>query len=85
VSETWFRAVTDTAVLLELASDDRLDPDLAVQHLERLAQLLQGLDPEERSAFIEFVAREAEREANAERSRVLHRLPDALGLRRSTE
>jgi hypothetical protein len=81
VSEAWFRAVTDTVVLLELAPDDRVDPDLAVSHLERLAHLLQGLDPEERSAFVQFVRREAEREGDGERGRVLRQLPEALGLR----
>jgi hypothetical protein len=85
VSETWFRAVIETVVVLELAPDDRLDPDLAVNHLEALARLLQGLEPEERSAFLTFVRSQAEREEDAKRARVLSELPHALGLQNTAE
>jgi hypothetical protein len=74
------QAVAEVVVFLELAPDERLDPDLAVEQLEQLAVLLQQLDDDERRSFIEFVQRQAERETSDDRRRVLLELPEALGL-----
>lgn len=54
--------VVNHAVLFELASDDVLNPDVALSHLESMVHSLRGLSPAERAAFVQYVR---EREAVA--------------------
>ncbi len=75
-----FRAIVDAAAVFELTDDERLDPDLGVAALESMSAALQGLEPDLRRQFCDFVASEADAESDPERAEFLAELVDNLGL-----
>ncbi|HEX8281835.1 MAG TPA: hypothetical protein VF588_00535 [Pyrinomonadaceae bacterium] len=59
MNRTLMRAVLDAAAFLELADDETLDPDTAVEQMEQLAATLAELTPEERAELLSFAAESA--------------------------
>ncbi len=73
------RAIVELAIFLEFSADDVLDPDAAVQGLERLASTLQMMDLESRSSLcVQFVS--IAMEYSGEQARFAEGLGEALGL-----
>ena len=62
--EALVRIVADAFLFFEKSSDEDLDPDVAVQHLEVIAYYLRRLSPEDRREVIDLV-RKIEAEAPA--------------------
>jgi hypothetical protein len=69
------------AIFLELADDEVLDPDTAVQQLEDLAFLLQKLGTDERRQFVQALKELGTSDEWSPRQReVLEQLPEAAGI-----
>ena len=65
---------------METISDDDLQPDIAVEHLELIAFELQQLAPEDRKRFLQHLADEADATEDAEWAEFLRGFGDACGL-----
>jgi hypothetical protein len=81
MNEVLMRVVVQAAAFFELCDEDVLDLDAAVKELESISTELQQLNPADKSAFIAFTQREAERVPNPEYRSFLLEFADAMGLR----
>jgi hypothetical protein len=80
VNEVLMRIILRLAALLELSDPPDVDPDMAVRQLEEVAALLQGLDQDEREAFVAFTGKEANAVADPEYRDFLLGFPANVGL-----
>lgn len=83
MNRTLMRALLDAATFFELADDETLDPDSAVEQMEQMAVTLVGLSPDERAGLLRFaaeVAEEARRAGDEERAEFLENFGESFGL-----
>jgi hypothetical protein len=83
MNRTLMRAVLDAAAFLELADDETVDPDAAVEQMEQMAATLAGLSPEDRAELLGFAAESAEearRAGDEERAEFLEGFGAGFGL-----
>ncbi len=79
-SEELARLVVRAAMFFELADDDTVDPDAAVDWLESIASSLEQLSPADRDWLLGRVGDWATEEKQPENRRFLEAFPDAFGL-----
>lgn len=80
--EPLMEAIVQTVLFLELSGSETVDEDAAVGLMERLAALLQQLDPAEKQRFVEYTLRRAQgvaTESTRERE-CMRAMPGNLGL-----
>ena len=79
-----FKTIVEIAVFLELSDDSVLNPDVAVEEMERIAATLQDLDTDLQNQFIEYVdgVVKSDKRIGADQTRIefLESLPDGFGL-----
>jgi hypothetical protein len=83
MNRTLMRAVLDAAAFLELADDEILDPDAAVEQMEQMAVTLAELAPDERAGLLRFAAEsavEARASGDEERAEFLESFGESFGL-----
>jgi hypothetical protein len=76
------RAVAEYAIFLGLAKEEDVNPDVAVEQLEQLSDIMKQLSPAEQAEFANFVRNMADQETHSSKERIefLQSLVDNMGL-----
>jgi hypothetical protein len=86
MNENLMTIVLETLAFFELAGDDLVEPDSAVEQMEGAAHFLAQLSAEEKKQFADFARRYADDEANvkgtAERVEFFRSVPQHFDLER---